>query len=181
MRSTAETILEHIDQGAVTASPEGIITYANERFAAMAGAARRSLLGTPLARLVRHPEEERLLDTLRACAARGAAAGRITFHRNHSSLRVRVSAAPLADGALWLFTDLREQTQRESSDRRLREFVGSLGEEFRSLIAPIRRSLEAVRDEAAGDAARRELAAIEAGTQRLLELAERMARAGGEG
>ncbi len=155
MKSTIEIILERIDQGAATASPDGTITYANERLAAMAGAPRRSLLGTPLRRLVPR-------------------AGEFTFLRQASPLRVLVRAAPLQEGALWLFTDLSEQTAREQADERLRQFVASLGAEFGGLLAPVRRSLGALRERLGAGAEQLELEQAERGLQRLLELAERM-------
>lgn len=163
MKSTIEIILERIDQGAATAAPDGTITYANERLAAMAGTSRRTLLGLPLARLVRAEGEQRL----------------VNLQRPFSSLRVRVQSTPLQEGALWLFTALAPRVREEASDRDLREFIASLGEEFRALTAPIARAAAALRLQRLDAAAGCELDIIERSAARLRELAERMRHADG--
>lgn len=163
MKPTVELILERIDQGAAIASPEGTITYANERLAAMAGASRHALLGLPLARLVRREGEQRLAN----------------LQRPFSSLRVRALSVQLPDRALWLFTALAPQPREATADRDLRDFIASLGRELRRLSAPIGRSTAALRLACAGEAAARELDTIQHCASQVRDLAERMCDAPG--
>ena len=59
-RAAIEVLLDRVNQGVSILSPEGRITYANQRLAAMLGLTRTQLVGKPLAELVAEADREAL-------------------------------------------------------------------------------------------------------------------------
>jgi len=51
-RAVIEVLLDRVLQGAATLSPEGGLTYGNQRLASMLGQSRAQLVGRPLSELV---------------------------------------------------------------------------------------------------------------------------------
>lgn len=178
MKSIAEIVLERISQGAATSSAQGHVTYANERLAAMAGMPRSSLLGMPLAALVRAEPDRKLLAALLNAGQRGSVECRVTMGRNSHTRRVLVSAAPLHGETICLFTDLTELVRRESSDAAVRHFIGALGQELGQMMQPILAALAGLRRSGQLDeGTRQEVARIECQASRVLQRTEEMQRA----
>ena len=71
-RAVIEVLLDRINQGAGTLSPEGELIYSNQRLATMLGKSRAQLVGRPLAEIVAEPDREALATAL--TAARDSAA-----------------------------------------------------------------------------------------------------------
>jgi PAS domain S-box-containing protein len=100
-------LVERMQQGAVTATPDGQILFANQRFADM--------LGVPLAQLYTAPLESYLalgdrarLSRLLMLSARDSSVDVELSRRDGASIPVRISIASFADGyATVLVTDLR--------------------------------------------------------------------------
>jgi PAS domain S-box-containing protein len=100
-------VVERMQQGAVTATPEGHILFANQRFADM--------LGVPLAQLYTAPLESYValgdraaLSRFMMLSARESSVEVEMSRRDGTSIPARVSIASFADGyATMLVTDLR--------------------------------------------------------------------------
>jgi PAS domain S-box-containing protein len=107
-RAVIEVLLDRVNQGAITLSPEDRLVYANQRFASMLGRSRGELVGRPLAELVASADRESLAAAL--------AAGRDTASQclvaipranGGGELQALVTFAPLGHGqASCLVTDL---------------------------------------------------------------------------
>lgn len=178
MKSVAEIVLERICQGAATSTAEGNVTYANERLAGMAGVPRSSILGMPLADLVRAESDRRLMSALVSAGRRGSAECRVTMGRAGAPRRVMVAAAPLNGEIICLFSDVTDVARRESADAALREFIGGLGQELAGTIAPILEAIGALKASGSIDErTRMELAAIESALDRLWQRAKDLRRA----
>lgn len=116
-RAVIEVLLDRVNQGAVTLSPEGEVTYANQRFASMLSRSRGELVGKRLAELVAEPERETLADAL-ATSRDGAAQCRVTMPRPNGggALAALLTFAPLGHGQTsCLVTDLTPGTHASSS------------------------------------------------------------------
>jgi PAS domain S-box-containing protein len=59
-RAAIEVLLDRVSQGVSILSPEGRITYANQRLCVMLGLARLQVVGKPLAELVAETDREAL-------------------------------------------------------------------------------------------------------------------------
>jgi PAS domain S-box-containing protein len=100
-------LVERMQQGAVTATPDGQILFTNQRFADM--------LGVPLAQLYTAPLESYLalgdrarLSRLLMLSARDSSVDVELSRRDGASIPVRISIASFADGyATLLVTDMR--------------------------------------------------------------------------
>jgi len=100
-RAVIEVLLDRVSQGAGTLSPEGQLTYANQRLASMLGMNRAQLIGKPLVELVAEPEREALSSTLES-ARDTAAQCRIALARPNGAgpLHALLTFAPLGHGQL---------------------------------------------------------------------------------
>src|SRR5918995_6656923 len=100
-RAVIEVLLDRVGQGAGAISPEGQLTYANQRFASMLGVKRGQLIGRPLVELAAKTDRERLGATL-ASARDIAAQCRVAFTRpnGQGDLQALLTFAPLGHGQL---------------------------------------------------------------------------------
>ena len=100
-RAVIEVLLDRVSQGAVTLSPEGQLTYLNQRFASMLGLNRGQLIGRPLVELAAEPDRQTLaatIDNARDTAAQCRIA--LTRSNGHGELQVVLTFAPLGHGQL---------------------------------------------------------------------------------
>ena len=99
-------LVEHMQQGALTCSPQGDILYANQRFAAMLDVPLSSLYAAPLESYVAVPDRARLSAFL-LLSARGSRTD-VTLHRRDGHIvPVRLSLTSFGDGyASILVTEL---------------------------------------------------------------------------
>ena len=100
-RAVIEVLLDRVSQGAITLSPEGQLTYLNQRFASMLGLNRGQLIGRPLVELAAQPDRQTLaatIDNARDTAAQCRIA--LTRSDGHGELQVVLTFAPLGHGQL---------------------------------------------------------------------------------
>jgi PAS domain S-box-containing protein len=144
-RAVIEVLLDRVSQGAATVSPEGRLTYLNQRLASMLGQARAQLVGKPLAELVAEPDRETLATAL-ATGRDTAAQCRVALPRAHGGeLQALLTFAPLGHGqASCLVTDL-------------------------SMLGAIRDAVEALKRVPLDADGRRALAALERQSGRVLQ------------
>jgi nitrogen-specific signal transduction histidine kinase len=166
-RAVIEVLLDRINQGAGTLSPEGQLTYANQRFASMLGLSRSQLVGKPLAELVAEPDR----DTLAAALATGrdtAAQCRLAMPRpnGNGELQALLTFAPLGHGqASCLVTELSQG-----------KHLGVLAHEVGNMLGAIRNSVELLKRSSLEADGQRAVDAIERQTGRILELMEDLRR-----
>jgi PAS domain S-box-containing protein len=100
-RAVIEVLLDRVSQGAGAISPEGQLTYANQRFASMRGVNRSQLIGKPLVELAAQADRE-VLDATLESARDIAAQCRVAFARpnGQGDLQALLSFAPLGHGQL---------------------------------------------------------------------------------
>jgi PAS domain-containing protein len=100
-RAVIEVLLDRVGQGAGTLSPEGHLTYANQRLATMLGMNRAQLIGKPLVELVADAERDALSSTLES-ARDTAAQCRLVLPRSNGSgpMPALLTFAPLGHGQL---------------------------------------------------------------------------------
>ena len=98
-RAAIEVLLDRVNQGVSILSPEGRITYANQRLAAMLGLARMQVVGRPLAELVAQADREALALAL-ANGRDVASQCRVALQRPNGAggLAVLLTFAPLGHG-----------------------------------------------------------------------------------
>jgi nitrogen-specific signal transduction histidine kinase len=166
-RAVIEVLLDRISQGAGTVSPEGQLTYANQRLASMLGRSRSQLVGKALAEIVAEADR----DTLAAALATGrdtASQCRLTMPRpnGNGELQALLTFAPLGHGqASCLVTDLAQGKN-----------LGVLAHEVRDMLGAIRNSIELLKRSSLDADTQRGVEAIERQTARVLELLEDLGR-----
>jgi len=114
-RAVIEVLLDRVSQGAGTLSPEGQLTYANQRLASMLGVNRAQLIGKPLVELVAEPEREALASTLES-ARDTAAQCRLVLPRSNGAgpMQALLTFAPLNHGQLsCIVTDIGRNEPKE--------------------------------------------------------------------
>ena len=101
-RAVIEVLLDRVSQGAGTLSPEGQLTYANQRLASMLGVNRGQLIGKPLVELAAEADREMLSPRWRARATPPpSAASRLhARQRRRRDLQALLTFAPLGHGQL---------------------------------------------------------------------------------
>lgn len=107
-RAVIEVLLDRVSQGVATLSPEGHLTYLNQRLATMLGRTRAQLLGKPLTELVADADRETLADAL-STGRDTASQCRLALLRANGGgeLQALLTFAPLGHGqASCLVTDL---------------------------------------------------------------------------
>ena len=158
--------VEQMSHPAVTLTGEGIIIYANQRFAELLGVVQSELSGKPLATFVLPASRPSFDALLRDAAGDGTGTLRteVTLTAD-AGVRVSVclGACMLREGALGpcvVVSDLTMQRQYEDlrrmqealqaserelreADRRKDEFVATLAHELRNPLAPIRNAVQA--------------------------------------
>ena len=115
-RAVIEVLLDRVNQGAGTLSPEGRLTYANQRFASMLGVTRAQIVGRALTELVAEGEREALASAL-AAGRDTASQCRLSMPRANGGgeLQALVTFAPLGHGQVsCLVTDLAQGKQAVS-------------------------------------------------------------------
>ena len=153
-------LVEHMQQGAVTCSPQGDILYANQRFAEMLDVPTSSLYAAPLQSYVAAPDRVRL-NAFLMLSARGSRI-EVTLHRRDGHIvPVRLSLTSFGDGyASILVTE-------QALPQRLEEIDHSLN--------AIRDALEVLNRVCAGDeAGRQAVKAIGAEINGLARLADEL-------
>ena len=98
-RAAIEVLLDRVHQGVTILSPEGRITYANQRLASMLGITRAHIVGKPLAGLVAQTDREAL--ALALAAGRDLASQcRLALPRANGAgeIPVLLTFAPLGHG-----------------------------------------------------------------------------------
>jgi len=170
-RAVIEVLLDRVNQGAVTLSPEGDVTYANQRFASMLSRGRGELVGKRLTELVAEPDRETLADAL-ATSRDGAAQCRLSMPRRDGSdagsgaLAALLTFAPLGHGQTsCLATDLTQGTH-----------VSVLAHEVRNMLGTLRNSIELLKRSSLDPDAERALESIQRQSGRILELMEELRR-----
>ncbi|HEX6155167.1 MAG TPA: PAS domain-containing protein [Burkholderiales bacterium] len=100
-RAVIEVLLDRVSQGAGTLSPEGHLTYANQRLATMLGVNRAQLIGRPLVEFAADADREVLSSTLES-ARDTAAQCCIGLARPNGAgpLQALLTFAPLGHGQL---------------------------------------------------------------------------------
>ena len=167
-RAVIEVLLDRINQGAGTISPDGALLYSNERLAAMVGRPRAQIVGRPFTEVVAEADR----DTLAAALSAGrdsAAQCQIALPRNHghSPLSAVFTFAPLGHGqASCLVTDAGQASA-----------LRSLTHEVRNMLGTVRNSLGVLKRFSAEPDAQRALESIERQSGKLLELLEEFRRA----
>ena len=160
-RAILEVLLDRIQQGAATLSPEAQLIYLNQRFASMLGRSRAELVGKPFAELVAEPEREALAAAL-AAGRDTAAQCRLTLPRPNGSgdLHALLTLAPLGHGqASCLVTDI---TQAPPGN--------ALAHEVRNILGTTRNAVEVLKRSPPEGDAQRAVDALERQTARILEL-----------
>jgi PAS domain S-box-containing protein len=156
-----EVLLDRVQQGAATLSPEGLVTYVNQRLAALLGQSRAQLLGKPFADLVAPADREALAAAL-ANGRDGTAQCRLAMPRANGGGEVQALAtfAPLGHGqASCLVTDLTQTSH-----------ATALAHEVRRMLGAMRDSLELLRRFSLDAEAQRALATMERESARVHEL-----------
>ena len=116
-RAVIEVLLDRVGQGAGCLSPEGRLTYANQRLASMLGVNRAQLIGKPLVELVGEPEREALSSTLES-ARDTAAQRRLALPRSNGAgpMQALLTFAPLGHGQLsCIVTELGRSEPKEAA------------------------------------------------------------------
>ena len=100
-RAVIEVLLDRVSQGAATLSPEGQLSYANQRLASMLGVNRGQLIGKPLVELATEADREMLSSTL-TNARETAAQCHIALARSNGAgpMHALLTFAPLGHGQL---------------------------------------------------------------------------------
>ena len=166
-RAVIEVLLDRINQGAGTISPEGELLYSNQPLAAMIGKPRAQLVGLPLAEIVGEAERDRLAAALSA-GRDSAARCTLALPRNHGNpaLPAVFTFAPLGHGhASCLVTDVAQGNM-----------LRSLSHEVRNMLGTVRTSLEVLKRSALDADGRRALEALERQSGKVLELLEELRR-----
>lgn len=153
-------LVERMQQGAMTVTPEGLILYGNQRLADMIGMTLRELYAAPLDAHVAVRDRSRLSSFL-LVSTRDSRLEVELLHRDGTSIPVMLSLATLTDGyTTLLVTDLRPlkwpevvvdaldsigrsvETLRLGSRSDAQETLDSIGEQLKGLAG----LLEEIRD-----------------------------------
>jgi PAS domain S-box-containing protein len=118
-------LIEQMREGAVTLSPDGVVVYCNDSFAALIGQSSERILGTHFRDLVATSDHRRFDATF--ASARGGSL-ECTLSAAGAAIPVTLSLSPIPDDVeehlvCGIITDLREQLQRS---RELSEVAGRL-------------------------------------------------------
>jgi PAS domain S-box-containing protein len=160
-RAVIEVLLDRIQQGAATLSPEVRIAYVNQRFASLLGQSRAQLVGRPFAELVSQTDRESLASAL-ATGRDGTSQCRLSMPRGNGGgeLQALVTFAPLGHGQTsCLLTDLAQGNH-----------VIALAHEIRSMLGAIRNSVELLKRSPLDADCQRAIAAMERHSAQMLQL-----------
>lgn len=160
-RAVIEVLLDRIQQGAATLSPEERIAYVNQRLASLLGQSRAQLLGKPFAELVAPADRDALAAAL-ANGRDGASQCRLAMPRVNGGGEVQalVTFAPLGHGQVsCLVSDVTQASHGTL-----------LALEVRKMLGAVRDSLELLRRVPLEAETQRAVTTMERESARLQEL-----------
>lgn len=165
-------LVDRMQQGAVTVSSDGDVLYANERFAAMVGKPRESLLGQRLHAVLGTAAADPLL-----ADGNGATVELTLTREDESSLPLRIAAERVdgVDAMTLIVEDMTERERHRAMQERARRndhFLAVLAHELRNPLGSIRNAgaILARSDLAPGD--RAALGVIERQSETLVRLVD---------
>lgn len=145
-------LIEQMGEGAVTSTLDGIVTYANRRFAEQCGRPLQQVLGSSIYEYWT-PEAASGLRAMIDASAKRPASGELALASGSGPIATHVSVSRLAayerPALMLVITDLTAQKQRQKlieSDRRLRKFNAELEQRVRertSELTALNQDLEA--------------------------------------
>lgn len=112
------TLIEHIQEGALTLSADGVIVYGNAYLAQLLGRSSEELIGVPLSRFVPARYGATLAALVRE-GCRGPAKGQFRLQNGSDSIPVQLTLSPLSGGVApaccGVVFDLRERETAEQA------------------------------------------------------------------
>jgi PAS domain S-box-containing protein len=144
-------LVEAMQQGAVTLSPDGVIVYCNTGFAEMVRRQAEKIIGMPIENLF--SSADRAILSRRLAEGENAKQAELTLNSDDGTqlpVVVSFNLLPL-EGVLavcLVFTDLTEHKHNQQlldSDRRKDEFLAMLAHELRNPLAPIANAAQMLR------------------------------------
>ena len=165
-------LVDRMQQGAVTVSPDGDVLYANERFAAMVGRPCDALLGKRLQAVLGTQAIDALLTN--------AGASPIEFvlvRDDQSRLPVRIAAERVdgIDALMLILEDLTERERHRAIQERARRndhFLAVLAHELRNPLGSIRNAAMILERSGVGQNGRAALGVIERQSETLVRLVD---------
>jgi PAS domain-containing protein len=160
-RAVIEVLLDRVNQGAATLSPEGQLSYVNQRLATLLGRTRAQLVGRPLVELAAEVDRATLAEAI-AAGRDTAAQCRLALPRANGggSLQALLTFAPLGHGqASCLVSDLSQGRPSATPAPDVRE-----------LLSGIRNAVEVLKRSGLEGDAQHTLESLERQTTRVLEL-----------
>jgi PAS domain S-box-containing protein len=150
------TLVEQMQEGAVTLTLAGAIVYANRSFATLVGMPLERVIGSTIDEYVEAAEH----DALRALLAAGLGTLRTQLRaRSGTALDVHISVSDVAiddvEHRTLIVTDLSTLTRVQRESRSKDDFLAMLAHELRNPLAPIRTGLQVLRLSPGGEAAER--------------------------
>ena len=141
------TLVDRMEQGAVTVDDDGDVLYANEQFASMVGEHRDALLGKPIRQLL---GTDALDTALRAVAGTSSSSEIAIARSDGSRLKIAMRAQRIdgSDAITLILSDLSERDRyREIQERAQRndQFLAVLAHELRNPLGSIRNAVETLR------------------------------------
>jgi PAS domain S-box-containing protein len=138
-----QAAVDRMQQGVVIVGAQGAIVYANERIATLLGMRRERLAAASLPKLVHVRDEAKLAALLNARHGASAQAELRLRRADGELVTTLVTVTAIADGQkMCLVSDLSLQKRHEATDERTRKFLSTMAHEFRSILGPIRNSVE---------------------------------------
>jgi PAS domain S-box-containing protein len=146
------TLIESMQQGAVSLSQDGTVLYCNRCFADMLRQSQERIIGAAAASFVEPPQQADFQSLLRQASTAGGQ-GEFQFQTpGGGRLPVYLALAPLglrnAVAICMVVTDLTEQKKHQyvqETNHRKDEFLAMLAHELRNPLAPLRSALELLR------------------------------------
>jgi PAS domain S-box-containing protein len=183
-RELLRVTLSSIGDGVVATDPAAVITFINPVAQALTGWAEAEAIGRPLTEVFRavneetgRPVEDPVGKVIRSGRLAGLANHSLLVARDGTRRPVDDTAAPILDeegrfvGVVLVFRDVAERRRLEEElrlrsadlierDRRKDEFLAMLAHELRNPLAPIRNSIQVLRQKYPGDAEADHLRAV---------------------
>jgi PAS domain S-box-containing protein len=139
------SLIEAMQQGALSLAEDGTILYCNRGFAGMVGRAHERVIGSGISEFVNHSQRPEIEDLLGRCRTRAGQAEFVlaVVDGRYRPVLVDVAPLPLGDAVTlcMIITDLTEQKRHQETreeSRRKDVFMAMLAHELRNPLAPIR-------------------------------------------
>jgi len=163
-------LVDRMQQGAVTVSPDGDVLYANERFAAMIGKPRDTLLGKRLRSVLGSSAIDGLLTSEDASPIE-----LVLVRGDESRLPLRIAAERVdgIDALMLIVEDLTERERYRAIQERARRndhFLAVLAHELRNPLGSIRNAAVILERSGVGEGGRAALGVIERQSETLVRL-----------